>query len=174
MNEFNRRRRYFIDPPLQISMFLFSLFLIVVAVAFTVAVFYAALHAAVVELSKAGYLDSSRFAEVFYPRLTYSLVFAFFVILCFTFAMVMLYSNKIAGPLYRLRKYMEIVSDGNFSVRVSFRKGDKVRELADAFNSMVESLQNRQRQALSIVEELERGKRSESEKLLLSHLKKYI
>ncbi len=174
MNEFNRRHRYLIEPSLQISMFLFSFFLILIAVAIVLLVFYGVLNSVVAELSRQGCMDAANFSGLFWRRSVPVLAFALFVVVVFSFVAVIFYSHKIAGPLYRLKKYMEIVSDGDFNVRVSFRRGDKIRDVAEAFNSMVEKLQERQRRALSIVEELEKGKRSESERVLFSHLKKYI
>ncbi|RLD16475.1 MAG: hypothetical protein DRI36_05630 [Caldiserica bacterium] len=53
------------------------------------------------------------------------------------------YSHRIAGPVYRLRKSLEKVAEGDYSVRITFRKKDEFKELAEAFNKMVDSLEKR-------------------------------
>jgi methyl-accepting chemotaxis protein len=54
----------------------------------------------------------------------------------FTFAGILL-SHKVAGPLYRVEKVAEELSKGNLDVKVKFRKGDELHELADALNNMI-------------------------------------
>ena len=49
-------------------------------------------------------------------------------------------SHRIAGPIYRIRKSLEEVAKGNMNVRIHLRKHDKLVEVADAFNAMMESL----------------------------------
>jgi len=49
-------------------------------------------------------------------------------------------SHKVAGPIYRLRKSMEGLSAGDVSVRITLRRGDRLTDLADAFNQMADAL----------------------------------
>ncbi len=48
----------------------------------------------------------------------------------------MILSHKIAGPIYRFRKSMEIISQGNFSHRISLRKHDEMQDLAQLLNQV--------------------------------------
>lgn len=52
------------------------------------------------------------------------------------------FSHKIAGPIYKTRKYLEMVKNGGFPGKLFFRKGDYFPELADDFNSTMESVQD--------------------------------
>lgn len=62
---------------------------------------------------------------------------AIFLILA---AIVIFISHKIAGPLYRLKMYMDKVSKGDLSVKLKFRDHDEIHDVAESFNDMVESL----------------------------------
>ena len=53
---------------------------------------------------------------------------------------VLFISHRIAGPLCRLKQCMEKVGQGDFSVRLQFRKHDAVDDVADSFNKMVDNL----------------------------------
>ncbi|UCD19303.1 MAG: HAMP domain-containing protein, partial [candidate division WOR-3 bacterium] len=49
-------------------------------------------------------------------------------------------SHRIAGPLHRLKMYMEKVENGDHSVRLKFRKNDVIHDVAESFNRMVEGI----------------------------------
>ncbi len=55
----------------------------------------------------------------------------------------LLASHRIAGPIFQLKKRMEEVTKGNMSVRVHLRDHDALVEVADAFNTMIDSLVDR-------------------------------
>lgn len=46
-------------------------------------------------------------------------------------------TNKVAGPIYRLRKEMRTVIDGEEVNQLKFREGDAFQELAEDFNELV-------------------------------------
>ena len=52
-----------------------------------------------------------------------------------------LVSHKIAGPVYRLQKAARDVAQGDLTVSVSLRSDDELRNLSDAFNSVIENMQ---------------------------------
>jgi methyl-accepting chemotaxis protein len=49
-------------------------------------------------------------------------------------------SHKIAGPIYRMEKYLQAVSLGDFSSKLILRQGDELITLAESINSLVGSL----------------------------------
>ena len=51
-----------------------------------------------------------------------------------------LISHRIAGPVYRIRRHLETVGDGDLSVEVHLRKGDELKNLAEAVNRMQRKL----------------------------------
>lgn len=56
------------------------------------------------------------------------------------FVLGLLFSHKIAGPVYRIEKAIYEVSKGNLSLNVKLRKGDELWDLAEILNTMIENL----------------------------------
>lgn len=53
------------------------------------------------------------------------------------FAFSVYFSNKVEGPLSRLKEHMYAVAHGQHKRKISFRKGDYFQEVADAFNELL-------------------------------------
>lgn len=49
-------------------------------------------------------------------------------------------SHKIAGPIYRIEKFLGDMSIGNLSARITLRKGDELMSVADKINILNDSL----------------------------------
>lgn len=49
-------------------------------------------------------------------------------------------TNQIAGPLYRVKMYLERIGTGDFSFEVRFRKGDFLQDIPAIFNRALEGL----------------------------------
>ena len=66
------------------------------------------------------------------------------------------FPHSIAGPLHRMERVLkDDVGEGNFTVRFHPRKGDEVKELADALNAMVEKLNLKMKEMDKIFSALE-------------------
>ena len=52
-------------------------------------------------------------------------------------------SHTIVGPLKRIGRMLEAVGNGDFSQRITLRKGDALEEMADALNKMSDALNQR-------------------------------
>jgi methyl-accepting chemotaxis protein len=63
-----------------------------------------------------------------------------FIISPFVFMLGLLFSHKIAGPVYKIEKNVDEIANGNLSLRVRLRKGDELVDLADIVNKMVENI----------------------------------
>jgi HAMP domain-containing protein len=57
--------------------------------------------------------------------------------------MVVFISHRIAGPLYRLKQYMEKIENGDYSVTLKFRQNDAIHDVADSFNRMVAGIKHK-------------------------------
>jgi len=68
-----------------------------------------------------------------------------------------LYSHKIAGPIFRLERNMEQIGSGDLTVSTRFRGGDQLSLLADDLNSMVRSLNHTARSATEALEAVRRS-----------------
>lgn len=49
-------------------------------------------------------------------------------------------SHKIAGPIYRIEKFLATMVTGDLTARITLRKGDELVSLADSINRLVDSL----------------------------------
>lgn len=49
-------------------------------------------------------------------------------------------SHKIAGPVYRMEKYLRSMSEGNLATPLVLRKGDELSELANGINNLAQSM----------------------------------
>ncbi|OGP13162.1 MAG: hypothetical protein A2052_00405 [Deltaproteobacteria bacterium GWA2_54_12] len=65
-----------------------------------------------------------------------------------------LFSHRIAGPLYRLEKSLEAIASGDLTVATRFRGMDQLSALADELNTMVRSLNHTSRSVMDSAEEL--------------------
>jgi methyl-accepting chemotaxis protein len=51
-------------------------------------------------------------------------------------------SHKIAGPIYRMERFLDNMAAGDFSSRIVLRLGDELMTLADAMNRLGDSLKS--------------------------------
>ncbi len=54
-----------------------------------------------------------------------------------TILVTLFVSHKIAGPLYRFKKVLQALTEGDFSGDFKIRHLDQLQDLADAFNRMI-------------------------------------
>ena len=52
-------------------------------------------------------------------------------------------SHRIAGPIFRLNKSLKQLAKGHYDERLSFRKHDYFQEIAENFNTMAESFEQK-------------------------------
>lgn len=49
-------------------------------------------------------------------------------------------SHKIAGPIYRIEKFLGSMSEGNFTVPITLRRNDELMSLANGINKVIDSV----------------------------------
>ena len=76
-------------------------------------------------------------ANYILPLLIQTFIIVTIVVAIATILVTLLVSHKIAGPLYRFKKVMEAMGEGDFLSRVSIRKGDQLQDLAKIFDDMI-------------------------------------
>ena len=73
-------------------------------------------------------------------------------------------SHRVAGPIYRMEKFLKGVAKGDLSTKLHLRKGDELQDLADAINEMTDDLKNRVHKLKALMNmtnlEIERLKRA--------------
>lgn len=65
-------------------------------------------------------------------------------------------SHKIAGPSYKLKRFLDDIVPGKFDARVTLRSGDQLGSIATALNGLMEKLQTRDEQIEQRIERLGR------------------
>lgn len=71
------------------------------------------------------------------------LIFSFGLCLPLTFAVGVLVTFRIAGPVYRFEKYLAQVARGEATGPCYIRKGDQLQDLCDQINAATESIRKR-------------------------------
>jgi hypothetical protein len=61
--------------------------------------------------------------------------------ICLIFVICIFQGHKIAGPMYKLKKYLDNIKDGNPPEKLYFRKGDHFLEIAESFNQAMDKIQ---------------------------------
>jgi methyl-accepting chemotaxis protein len=65
-----------------------------------------------------------------------------------------LFSHRIAGPMYRMEKNLDAIASGDLTVNTRFRGRDQLSTLADELNALVRSLNHTSRTVMDSAEEL--------------------
>jgi methyl-accepting chemotaxis protein len=74
--------------------------------------------------------------------LLYLLIAMQFILLSVTFLISIFMSHRIAGPLFKLKKYFSEAAQGRLGDRLFFRKSDHFHDIADSFNTMTAGLRD--------------------------------
>jgi methyl-accepting chemotaxis protein len=76
-------------------------------------------------------------ADLLLQMLLQTVLIVMIVVRLFTIFTTLVFSHKLAGPLYRFRKIMQSLEEGDFSADFKLRKLDQLQELANVFNRMI-------------------------------------
>lgn len=134
-----KRRNIFIYKSLQVKFTLLVVFLFAMA---GFAVWWEAMHSLSV-FTSFGFGDAqvkavaAEFNKILLIKMLIEL--GLIVVLC------LIFSHFIAGPLYRIQEAMKAVGEGDFSVRLRFRRLDELKRLGAAFNDMMDQLESHKR-----------------------------
>lgn len=70
------------------------------------------------------------------------------------FVICIFQSHKIAGPLYKLQRFLKDLREGNSQRKLVFRKGDNFKELADDYNLAVDTINRTMHERTQKLDEL--------------------
>ena len=77
-------------------------------------------------------------ADFLLPLLAQTVLVVMIMVGVASIAVTLFISHKIAGPLYRFRKVIEAIAEGDFSSDFRIRKKDQLQDLAAAMNGMMQ------------------------------------
>jgi nitrogen fixation/metabolism regulation signal transduction histidine kinase len=97
-------------------------------------------------------------------KLATALVLALLVLVLGIGVAGIVFTHKIAGPIFKMKRLLRQVGEGKLVVRERLRKGDELVHFFEVFEQMVETLRAGQKEEIdkisAIIEELEGGKSS--------------
>jgi hypothetical protein len=117
------RRRLLINAKIQICILLYSVFLAMIVTLLTVLFHRVA---------------QGQFPAMQSPRGFGFITLFFFVTFTSTILSGLYFTNKIVGPIYRLKKHMESAVNGEAIAKIQFRKGDFFSDIAPVYNKLLE------------------------------------
>jgi methyl-accepting chemotaxis protein len=139
----NQRRVYFIDRSFQLKFIAqFCLIVILASLLIGTVLFIFSLNSTTVVIENARVVVKCT-ADFILPLVTQTIIIATIFCASAVIILVLLTSHKIAGPLYRFRKEIEKLSDGNLNVSFNVRTSDQLKDLASALNVMTFSLRGK-------------------------------
>lgn len=62
-----------------------------------------------------------------------------------------IFTHKIAGPIFKMKRLMRQVGEGKLVVRERLRKGDELQHFFESFEGMVENMRTRQRAEIEML-----------------------
>ncbi len=143
--EKNRRRQYLINKPLQTKMIVYICLLVlgVLLIAHGLAMGFAELmsshHAKTMLQGTSWHLQLKSVLEGLWLPILIALILGVIFVLVFG----LLYSHRIAGPLFNLKRMLKTVENGELNISMHIRQHDELHDMERAFNQMVEGLNTR-------------------------------
>jgi len=174
MSQTQKRRNYFIDPAFQLNFILkFCVIVIVSSLLIGAAVFILSQNSTTVAIENTKVVVKPT-SDFILPELAIILpvivVFSSLVVL----ALTLFVSHKISGPIFRIRKEIELLQAGDLTRKFTIRNSDQLQALAQSLNEMTQTLRQKHLaiggQCRSVTNFLEEknlsGSREDREKLL--------
>ena len=72
-----------------------------------------------------------------------SVLFLAFLLVAMT--LTILFSHRVFGPLIPIKRQLEALYDGDYSKRVTLRRNDELKDIAEAINRLAERLEEREK-----------------------------
>ena len=96
---------------------------------------------------------SKKLADIFAQTSQLLVIPVILLAVIFTIAGIIL-SHKVAGPIFRVESVAHELAKGILDIKIKFRKGDELHELADSLNDMITGIKSIIREDKDITEKL--------------------
>jgi methyl-accepting chemotaxis protein len=135
-----KRKNYFIEKGFQTKFILKFCILVLIGGLLTIGILYfmAAKSTTVAIINSRVVVRTT--ADFILPILIQTVLVVTIMVSLATIIVTLLVSHKIAGPLYRFKKALKDLENGNFSSDFHIRHFDQLQDLAVAFDSMVKKM----------------------------------
>ena len=136
----NMRRNYFIDKDFQERfIFKFCLLVVLAGIVTTGILYFVGKRSTTVTIINSRVVVHST-ADFLLPILIQTVLAVMVILGLATIIVTLLFSHKIAGPLYRFKKAVEGVKLGDLSGNFRLRNYDQLKDLSDEVNAMIDSV----------------------------------
>jgi methyl-accepting chemotaxis protein len=133
------RRNYFIEKKFQAKYILLTILLLLFyTFLFVVLIFSPYIFTLYFDYPLAEKAEASRAMLLLHSTIWPKLGLIIFV---FSIASIFI-THKVAGPVYRLKKSIAQVTEGDLSVVIKLRKGDDLKDLAEHINLLIANMRN--------------------------------
>ena len=134
----NKRRNYFIDKDFQTRFILkFCLLVVLAGIITTGILYFVGKRSTTVSIVDSRVIVRST-ADFLLPILIQTVLVVMIILGLATIIVTLLFSHKIAGPLYRFKKAIEGVRLGNLSANFHLRNYDQLQGLSNEVNAMID------------------------------------
>ncbi|MBU9889249.1 MAG: HAMP domain-containing protein [Candidatus Omnitrophica bacterium] len=135
-----KRKNYFIDRGFQTRFILRFCVLVVLSSVFVIAVLYLLTGKATTVSFVNSRVVVQTTADYIFPLLIQTLVVTTLVVGLGTVITTLFISHRIAGPVYRFKKILASLGEGDFTVRCRIRPTDSLQDVAASFNAMLDKV----------------------------------
>ena len=152
-----KRKKFLINPKFQVKFSLLVCFLVFLSSIFFPIGIYNLITNFIAYASTHCPTAGHDISKVFNEKRQLILLFLGLWQLGFTlmiFIACIIFSHKIAGPLYKLVKYFKLIQDGENPGKLFFRKGDYFPEVADEFNNAFNNLHEKHQNDFAYISEV--------------------
>jgi methyl-accepting chemotaxis protein len=132
-----RRRIYFIEKPFQAKFILKFCGLVGAGGILTIILLYLWAKGTTTVAIVNSRVAVNTTADFLLPLFIQTVAITTVLVAIATVFVTLFISHKIAGPLYRFKRIMEALGDGNFLNEVRIRRNDQLQDLAKIFDQMI-------------------------------------
>ncbi|MEW6086858.1 MAG: methyl-accepting chemotaxis protein [bacterium] len=138
-----KRSNYFIKKAFQLKFISIFLALIIIGSLFLGWTVYRMTNQALARTFYQSHIQIRSTWEIIFPAVAVATLLAIFISGAVSTIIVLVFSHKIAGPLYRFEKTLEEIAKGDFTIKTKFRETDELELLADKLNLFTSELNTR-------------------------------
>ena len=142
-NKQYKRKQYFIDKNFQSKFILkFSLVVILASVIIGGLIFYLSTNSTTVAIENTK-ITVKRTADFILPIMVHTIVIVTLFSVIIACGLILLISHKISGPLFRLKREIDLMKTGDLGRDFNIRATDQLKDLALSLNLMCSTLKEK-------------------------------
>ncbi|MGR3318909.1 MAG: HAMP domain-containing protein [Candidatus Anammoxibacter sp.] len=152
-----KRKQYFIQKDFQTKFILRFLGIALIAsIASAFAFYFFVANDISASFSKA-HMQIRNTWQIFLPALIMIGSLTFIISAAISTFMMIRFSHKIAGPLFRLEQIAKQIGEGNLDINVKLREEDQILPLAESFGKMAKGMNDRMYEIRESAENLDKA-----------------